>query len=111
MLLFQPKHRAGAATLGDTRTSSYLSEVHIALGKIHNASKDPIRVAPLRDPGQSLRESLEDLLLDTIAPWLTVAVLAVVIAAIDWFRWSLNLPPHPLVLTIVAIGTVVLAIR
>ncbi len=81
------------------------------MNKISNTPKDPIRVAPLRDPGQSSRESLDDLFVETIAPWLVIALFAVFIAIIEWLRWWLDFPPKPLLLTFAAIVIVALAIR
>ena len=79
--------------------------------QISKSPKDPIRDAPLREPGQSLRKSLDDLLLDTVAPWLVVALLALYLAAIEWLRWWFEFSPHPVVLTIIAIAIVLIAIR
>lgn len=70
---------------------------------------DPIHDAPLRDPGQSLRDQLDDLFVDTVAPWLTVAVFAIVLAILEWCRWWFGLPPAPIAATTVALAVSALA--
>lgn len=81
------------------------------MSNIRNTPKDPIRVPPLRDPGQSSRESLDNLFVEKLAPWLTIALFAIFMAVIEWLRWWLDFPPKPLLLTFLSIGIVVLAIR
>lgn len=71
--------------------------------------KDPIRDTPLRDPGQSLRESLDDLLLDVAYPWFMTAILAAVTAGMEWWRWWFVSPPVPKTLTFIAIVIVGIA--
>jgi hypothetical protein len=65
-------------------------------------TKDPIRDEPLRDPGQSLRESLDDLLVDVAFPWFVMAIFVALMAAMEWGRWWLDSPPAPISLTLVA---------
>jgi hypothetical protein len=67
------------------------------------AGRDPIRDAPLRDPGQSLREQLQDRLLDSTIPWLLVAVMMLIIAAVEWVRWLTNAPYQPIQMTLIAV--------
>jgi hypothetical protein len=64
--------------------------------------RDPIRDTPLRDPGQSLREQLQDRLLDSTMPWLFVAVMMIIIAAVEWVRWLTNAPYQPIQMTLIA---------
>lgn len=66
-------------------------------------TKDPIRDAPLRDPGESLRRELDDLLMETAFPWFVVAVFAAVAAALEWWRWWTSSPPSPIALTLFAL--------
>jgi hypothetical protein len=65
--------------------------------------RDPIRDAPLRDPGQSLREQLEERLLDSTIPWLLVAVMVSSMAVVEWFRWLTNAPYQPIQMTVLAV--------
>ena len=68
------------------------------------AERDPIRDAPLRDPGQSLREQIHGRLLDSTIAWLLVAVMVSIIAALEWFRYLTNAPYQPIAMTIVALS-------
>jgi hypothetical protein len=67
---------------------------------------DPIKEDPLRDPGQSLREDLNDLLIDKVVFWMAMVAVVVIFALVEWYRWALNVPPSPIVATV---GAVVLA--
>src|SRR5438309_247628 len=71
--------------------------------------KDPIRDAPLRDPGQLLRERAEMRFQDEIVPWLAVAVFALVMAGIEWLRWFFRAPYAPVLYTIFAAVVAMLA--
>lgn len=67
-------------------------------------SKDPIRPAPLRDAGESLRREIEGLLFETAIPWVAVAALTAIIALMEWWRWWTSSPPSPVLLTLLAIA-------
>lgn len=66
-------------------------------------SRDPIRDAPLRDPGQSLREQLQDRLLDSTIPWLLIAIMVCMMAAIEWVSYLTNAPHRPIQMTVLAV--------
>lgn len=68
-----------------------------------NASKSPLKVRPLRTPGQSLGEALNDLLFGKLFMWFMFGVLAVVLAAMEWLRWYFRAPPQPVILTVFAV--------
>jgi hypothetical protein len=72
--------------------------------------KDPIRNAPLREPGQSLRESLDELRFEDVAAWICLAIFSGLAAIDEWLRWWFDFPPHPLVITLVAISVAILAL-
>jgi hypothetical protein len=55
-----------------------------------------------RQAGQSLDEEIRELLGGEIMPYLAMAVVAVVLAAAEWWRWYLKAPPQPIAYTIVA---------
>lgn len=67
-------------------------------------TKDPISEPPLRDPGQSLREELDDLLMDSAAPWFMTAVLVIAIAGIEWWSWWFSLRRSPILYSMAAIA-------
>jgi hypothetical protein len=75
----------------------------------NTADRDPIRDTPLRDPGQSLREKLQERLLDSTMSWVFVAVMVSIIAGLEWFRSLTAAPYQPIAMTIVAIGIAVFA--
>lgn len=78
--------------------------------KPDNAKRDPIRDIPLRDPGQGLREQMEDRFWDGIVPWFMSAVVICLFAAVEWFRWWNNSPYTPKIWTVFAILAVLFAI-
>lgn len=65
-------------------------------------SKSPLKSSPLRNPGQSLDEELQNLLMDKALPYVMSATMMTALTAIEWFRWYLNIPPKPILYTIIA---------
>jgi len=63
---------------------------------------DPIKKAPLHDPGQSLREQLDDYLNDHIMVWVIVGLTAVAVAGIEWYRWLFNLKISPVLVSVIS---------
>jgi hypothetical protein len=74
-----------------------------------SARRDPILNAPLREPGQSLREQLDEGFDETVVPWLLVAVLTAIMAFVEWVRWSLNAPYAPVLISICAVVVTIIA--
>jgi hypothetical protein len=72
-------------------------------------TRQPLRDKPLREPGQSLREEVDRLILDEAAPTFIVAVFACLYAGYEWIRWFARIDPHPIGCTIVAGAVVVWA--
>lgn len=72
-------------------------------------TKDPISDAPLREPGQSIREELDNLLMDSAAPWLMTALLVIVIAGLEWWSWWFSLGRSPILFSVAAIGVTAIA--
>jgi hypothetical protein len=68
----------------------------------------PIKQRPLRNPGQSLGEQLEDLL-DKIMSWAIAPVVALVFSGLEWGLWFMNSPRQPAVFLVVAVITLLLA--
>jgi hypothetical protein len=54
--------------------------------------------------GESLRGQLEELLLESLFPWICLAVFAMVTAALEWWRWASGAPPSPIALTLLAVA-------
>src|SRR5271156_4677745 len=74
-----------------------------------SAPRDSIRLAPLRDPGQSLRELIENRFYETVISWLLVAVLGATFAVTEWIRWLINAPYALFSMTVVAVAIAVYA--
>ena len=77
--------------------------------QIAKRTKNPIRNAPLPYPGQSLHRQAEDLFFDTVAPWISISILVVAFAALEWCRWWTQFPPIPIETTIAAVGVTAVA--
>lgn len=73
--------------------------------------RSPLKQKPLRNPGQSLDERIHDLFIDRLLPPAVVAVFAVLLAGLEWWRRLSSSPPQPWILTIVAAASVVFATR
>lgn len=66
------------------------------------ATKSPIKDKPLRHPGQSLEEERRLLIGDTIETPLLMALVFVVLAFMEWWRYWQNMKPTPVLFTFVA---------
>ena len=69
-------------------------------------TRSPLKVPPLRNPGQSLDEELQRLFLDSFLPYFMVASTLCAYALIEWMRYYRPLPPSPFFATGVAIVAV-----
>jgi hypothetical protein len=69
----------------------------------HGGKKSPIKTMPLRDAGQSLSENIDKLLNEKALMWIIFAAFGIAIAAMEWWRWFLKLPPQPIVYTAFAL--------
>ena len=67
------------------------------------------RAAPLRAPGQSLTEQLQDESYDHIAAPGLLALVMVIMAGLEWFRYLTAAKPNPVIYTVVAGMTMVYA--
>lgn len=66
------------------------------------AMRSPIKDKPLRIPGQSLEEERRKLFEDKIESPLLLAILFVLLAAMEWWRVFFAQPPSPILFSIVA---------
>lgn len=73
-------------------------------------SKSPLKDKPLRNPGESLDQEIDRYFDDEIQPYLLFPTAMMMFAAYEWFRWSFNIGVHPVVLTLMAVGTRVFSI-
>lgn len=67
-------------------------------------AKSPLKSNPLRNPGQSLDEALDKLISDNVLPYVLASGMAFVLMVIEWYRWYAQIPPKPVVYTILAAG-------
>jgi len=67
-------------------------------------TKSPLKARPLRHAGQSLDEQIERLFDDKVLLYVLAPMLAMMLAAWEWFRWATDLPPSPKTLTGMAVG-------
>src|SRR4030066_228274 len=72
--------------------------------------RSPLKVPPLRNPGQSLDEELERLFFDKILPYFIVPPVLVSFALIEWWRSYRPFPPSPWIMTVIAFLTVIYSI-
>lgn len=71
-----------------------------------DARKSPIKDKPLRQPAQSLEEERRTLWSDKVEPYLLQALMFVVLAFLEWWRYYKDMKPSPIVFTAVAIVAV-----
>ncbi len=64
--------------------------------------RSPIKDKPLRNPGQSVDEKLNDVLVDKFLLPLVAVIIAATFAAIEWFRYFFPQPPAPWIYSVMA---------
>jgi hypothetical protein len=69
-----------------------------------NKTLSPLKAKPLRNPGQSVEQAIDDLFADKLIPYYFVPMFFWVIAGIEWFSMLTELPRQPVLYT----GTAVL---
>lgn len=72
-------------------------------------SRSPLKFAPLRVAGQSIDREVDDVFTDQFVVPFMMAVTALVIAVMDWWRYFADAQPNPWITTIVAIGVALFA--
>jgi hypothetical protein len=70
--------------------------------------RSPLKRRPLHNPGQSLDEQIQDLVVGPIFSWAAAMSLMVVFALQEWLRWWLALPYQPVALSLAAVVAVAL---
>ena len=72
--------------------------------------RSPLKVPPLRNPGQFLDEELQRMFLDKCLPYFLVPLVLVSLAVIEWWRWYRPSPPSPGIMTGIALLSVIYSI-
>ena len=72
--------------------------------------RSPLKSRPLRQAGESVQDEILRVVDDDLATYLLVAVVFVLLAALEWLRLYLGNPKLHWHYTVIAIGAVVLAI-
>lgn len=70
---------------------------------MRSEKRSPLKVTPLRLPGQSVEEQRQELLLDEILAPMLVVLFLIVLAGLEWVRYSMPLPPAPWLYTTLAL--------
>jgi len=65
-------------------------------------TKSPLKARPLRHAGQSLDEEIRNLVEDKGLMFALTGVLSVMLAALEWLRWTIGAPPYPVLVSVVA---------
>lgn len=68
--------------------------------------RSPIKTPPLRLPGQSADERINDLR-DIFSEDVVVSMVLILLAGLEWWRWWTQVPPNPLPYTTLAIVAVI----
>jgi len=72
-------------------------------------SRSPLKDRPLRNPGQSLDEQIRDLIETNIAGPVFLAMFAVLVAVLEWWRYYHPAPPSPRIYYFAAVIVIVYA--
>lgn len=73
--------------------------------------KNPIKNLPVRQPGQSSREKVDKIFDDEFMPYFFVVIVFGVLAMFEWYRQFTKVPPHPILYSLIFVGSLALAIR
>lgn len=65
-------------------------------------TRSPLKDAPLRNPGQSLDEEIDNVVNDRALNYILTIVLAFLFAAMEWYRWAFDVKPSPWLYTLIA---------
>lgn len=76
---------------------------------MESAPRSPIKDKPLRQAGQSLEEERRATWEDKIEPYAISALLFVVLAALEWWRWYSDARLSPVLFSVVAVAAVAIA--
>lgn len=73
-------------------------------------TRSPLKVPPLRNPGQSSDEALQDLFVDKFLPYFLFPPVFIAYALGEWWRWYRPYPPHPWLMSALALVSLVYSV-
>jgi hypothetical protein len=77
--------------------------------KKNKDKRSPLKDKPLRNPGQSLEKEIDRIIYEEAMMRVMLASVAMVMAALEWYRYLNEVPPAPWIYTILAILVVAYA--
>lgn len=80
------------------------------LWKRRPLKKSPLKDNPLRNPGQSLDETIQILMDEDISAAIAVMMFCIVLTGYEWWRWYAQIPYHPWIMTLLCSGTILYCI-
>ena len=72
--------------------------------------RSPLKRNPLRNPGDSVRKEMDELVNDEVATYFFLAMFLVVLAGLEWFRWYTDMQPQRALYTVAAVIGVAVAV-
>lgn len=83
------------------RSSTALQD--FAMQASDRSRRSPLKEKPLRRPGESLQQEIEESL-ERFYPQVASAVVVVALAALEWWRWFVPTRPSPVAISVLALG-------
>jgi hypothetical protein len=71
--------------------------------------KSPIKEKPLRNPGESLDQQLNDLINDKLLVYFMASTLAITFCISEWFKWYTKSPPKPILMSVIAVFVLIVS--
>jgi hypothetical protein len=65
-------------------------------------TKSPLKAQPLRNPGDSVQEQIQEIFYDRLLLAILLALFLAILAVYEWVRYYQNTPPNPVVATAIA---------
>jgi hypothetical protein len=78
--------------------------------KAEGMKKSPLKERPLRNPGQSVYEELQQLYSEKVLPYFLFPTLFIAYAIGEWWRWYLPPPPIPMFVTVIALVSLIYSV-
>src|SRR5688500_7598472 len=73
-------------------------------------SRDPIDKRPMRNPGQSLAEKIDEVLNERAMAWVVVMSMAITFIFMEWLRWLFNDEIRPVCYSVCGVAVIFIEI-